>query len=339
MQTMPSHTYKQTDHADKALTSTDNAGSANKMKVISDAEGNYTFNLSYHGNGANPEVYSYYVNVDFPAALGDYRIVYKDNATWSQGSAHTSSWYHPSKVIPKIKGGATEAKKDTVSFFVAKGDGITTSMKFQYISAINGTTGAVTWTDVASGSITIPDNIDKAGVYNFIVTQPVGGGSISLEKAEPYTGSYYIRTDNAGDTKWKTLETYTYDSAVDFKPTEAGDYEIRVIAYSQLSKTARKDMKLTVTKALTNTSKLGAESIKVGEKVKVRCFAEGGAGDYEFAVYYKLANEEKFTKLRGYKAYNIIMFTPSKAGTYDIRVFVRDTNGKLARKDLRLNVT
>jgi len=168
------------------------------------------------------------------------------------------------------------------------------------------------------------------------------GQKVTVECSANYgTPSYYysIYYRKAGDTKWKTLETYTYDSAVDFKPTEAGDYEIRVIAYSQLSKTARKDMKLTVTKALTNTSKLGAESIKVGEKVKVRCFAEGGAGDYEFAVYYKLANEEKFTKLRGYKAYNIIMFTPSKAGTYDIRVFVRDTNGKLARKDLRLNVT
>ena len=168
------------------------------------------------------------------------------------------------------------------------------------------------------------------------------GQKVTVECSANYgtPGYYYsIYYRKAGDTKWKTLETYTYDSAVDFKPTEAGDYEIRVIAYSLLSKTARKDMKLTVTKALTNTSKLGAESIKVGEKVKVRCFAEGGAGDYEFAVYYKLANEEKFTKLRGYKAYNIIMFTPSKAGTYDIRVFVRDTNGKLARKDLRLNVT
>ena len=197
-----SHTFKQTDHDDKVITSTDNAGTASKMRLISDGEGIYTFTLSFHGDDGKPEAYNYYINVDFPAAVGDYRIVYKDNATWSQGTAHNASWYHPSKVIPKIKGDAAEAKKDTVSFFISKGAGITSSMKFQYISAINASTGAVTWTDVVSGGITIPDYITEAGVYNFIVTQPVGGGSISLEKAEPYTGNYYIRTDNAGNTKW-----------------------------------------------------------------------------------------------------------------------------------------
>jgi hypothetical protein len=201
------HTFKQTDHDDYAMSSTDNAGTASKMTLLSDGEGIYTFNLSYHGDGANPENFNYYINVDFPAAVGDYRIVYKDNATWSQGSAHDASWYHPSKVIPKIKGDATEAKKDTVSFFVAKGDGITATMKFQKIESINASTGAVTWTDVDGGSITIPSSITTSGVYNFIVTQPVGGASISLEKAEAYEGNYYIRTDNAGDTKWNNYRS------------------------------------------------------------------------------------------------------------------------------------
>lgn len=199
-----SHTFKQNDHGDKAMTSTSNAGTASKMKVISDAEGIYTFTLSFHGNGANPEVYSYYVNVEFPAAVGDYRIVYQDNATWSQSTAHDASWNHPSRVIPKIKGDATEAKKDTVSFFISVGSSPT--MKFQKIESINATTGAVTWTDVASGSITIPSSITESGVYNFIVTQPVGGASISLEKAEPYTGNFYIRTDGAGSTKWDNYQ-------------------------------------------------------------------------------------------------------------------------------------
>lgn len=199
-----SHTFKQNDHGDKAMTSTSNAGTASKMKVISDAEGIYTFTLSFHGNGANPEVYSYYVNVEFPAAVGDYRIVYQDNATWSQSTAHDASWNHPSRVIPKIKGDATEAQKDTVSFFISVGSSPT--MKFQKIESINATTGAVTWTDVASGSITIPSSITESGVYNFIVTQPVGGASISLEKAEPYTGNFYIRTDGAGSTKWDNYQ-------------------------------------------------------------------------------------------------------------------------------------
>lgn len=198
-------TFKQTDHGDKVITGNNNAGTANKMTLISDGEGIYTFTLSYHGNNSNPVTYNYYINVDFPAAVGDYRIVYNDEAKWSRSTAHNASWYHPSKIITKIKGDATEAKKDTVSFFVAV-DSVP-SMKFQKIKSINSTTGAVTWEDVANGTISIPGSVDEAGVYNFIVTQPVGGASISLEKAEPYTGNFYIRTDCAGSTKWDSYHT------------------------------------------------------------------------------------------------------------------------------------
>lgn len=198
-----SHTFKQTDHGDKKITKAANAGSAKKMILLSDGSGIYTFNLSFRGDGGSPENYDYYLSVDFPAAVGDYRIVYKDNATWSNG-AHGASWYHPSDIISKNKS-ETEAKEDIVSFFVSHGS--SPSMKFQYISAINGSTGAITWTDVPSGSITIPASITKSGVYNFIVSQPAGGASISLEKAEPYTGNYYIRTDCAGETKWNNFRS------------------------------------------------------------------------------------------------------------------------------------
>lgn len=198
-----SHTFKQTDHGDKKITSNADASKAKKMRLISDGSGIYTFTLTFRGDGGSPENYDYYLNVDFPATVGDYRIVYSDNATWSNG-AHGAGWYHPSDIIGKNTS-ETDAKEDTVSFFISHGS--SPSMKFQYISAINGTTGAVTWTDVPSGSITIPTSITASGVYNFIVTQPAGGASISLEKAEPYTGNYYIRTDCAGETKWNNFRS------------------------------------------------------------------------------------------------------------------------------------
>lgn len=199
-----SHTFKQSDHGDKKITSTDNAGTASKMRLISDGSGIYTFTLSFYGDGGNPEAYDYYLNVDFPAALGDYRIIYKDNATWSNG-AHGNNydtWYHPSDIIGKNKS-TSEAKDDIVSFFIAKNNA--PAMKFQYISAINATTGAITWTDVTSGTINLNNfssDITAAGVYNIYVSQPKNGGSISVDSIKPYTGNYYIRTDCAGNTKW-----------------------------------------------------------------------------------------------------------------------------------------
>ena len=183
---------KQDNNDPQIITNTDN-----KLKVITSAPGTYSFTLSYTGT-------NYYIDVDYPASVGDYRILYKDNATWAMG-AHDGSWEIASDVINKNSG--SEVKNDTVSFFVSKGNGINVTMKFQEITDINGSTGVVTWGDVAGGSISIPGSITEAGVYNFIVSQPAGGSSISLEKVEPYTGNYYIRTDCAGNTKWNNYKT------------------------------------------------------------------------------------------------------------------------------------
>ena len=166
----------------------------NKNKITTSAPGNYTLTLTYHNE-------NYYIDVDFPIANGDYRIYYSDNATWSKGAHTKDNWKHPSHSIAKA---TTEAKKDTVSFFIPKGVGISHTMKFQKASVTN--EGVVSWADVASGSITIPSSVTTSGVYNFIVSQPAGGASISLEKVEPYTGNYYIRTDCAGNTKWDSFK-------------------------------------------------------------------------------------------------------------------------------------
>ena len=169
-----------------------------KISIKTTAPGIYTFTLVYK----NTPNLDYYISVDYPIVANDYRILYSDNATWSQGSAHTAGWSHPSDVIRKNTD-AEVTQYDTVSFYIAKGDGITASMKFQYASAIE-EAGAVTWTNVAGGGITLSDFsevITKAGVYNFIIKQE-GTADPVVEKVEPYTGKFYIRTDCAGSTKW-----------------------------------------------------------------------------------------------------------------------------------------
>ena len=165
--------------------------------------GDYTFTLKYTTPDKNdPNKYEYCIDVVYPVSIGDYRVIYKDNAQWSQTAAHGANWYHPSYAIKK-NSSATEAKTDIVSFFIAKDNNPT--MKFQRCTAISEQT--VTWTDVTNGTITIPnDVVTAAGVYNFIVKQPAGGTSISVESVEPYTGNYYIRVD-AMDGKWGNYKT------------------------------------------------------------------------------------------------------------------------------------
>lgn len=154
--------------------------------IKTSAAGDYVFKLNF-GNSSG---YGYLFSVQYPASEGSYRLVYKDLAEWSQGSAHTDAWSHPSRVIYKNEGAA-----DTVSFFVAKGH--TPTIQIQKITSIDNE-GNITWENV--GSATSYDTVSAAGVYNFITSQTAS--ALSIDKVEPYTGNYYIRTDNAGSTKW-----------------------------------------------------------------------------------------------------------------------------------------
>ena len=160
--------------------------------IKTSAAGDYVFKLNF-GNSSG---YGYLFSVQYPVAVGSYRIVYTESGEtlWS-GHPKPAGWHHPSRSIEK-KDGA----KDIVSFYVSKAGGANASMKFQYASAVDGE-GNVTWTDVTGAGGTIDlSSITQSGVYNFHLTQT--NGSISVDKVEPYTGNYYIRTDNAGSTKW-----------------------------------------------------------------------------------------------------------------------------------------
>ena len=185
--------------------------------------GDYTFTLKYAApDQKDPNNYQYCVDVVYPVSVGDYRVVYTDNAQWSQTAAHGAKWYHPSYAIKK-NSSATEVKTDIVSFFIAKNN--SPAMKFQKCTAINGQ--AVTWADVENGAIIPPKDKTETSVYNFIVKQPAGGASISVESVEPYTGNYYIRVD-AMDGKWGNYKTnpdnrMTYSAFSESEANKFGD--------------------------------------------------------------------------------------------------------------------
>ena len=162
----------------------------NRGGIKTSAAGDYTFKLNFGESSG----YGYLFGVHYPASVGSYRLVYKDLAEWSQGSSHTDSWSHPSRVIYKNEGAA-----DTVSFFVAKGH--TPTIQIQKITSIDNE-GNITWENV--GSATSYDTVSAAGVYNFITSQTAP--ALTIAKVEPYTGNYYIRT-GAVDGKWDNYRT------------------------------------------------------------------------------------------------------------------------------------
>ena len=180
-----------------------------KVVLITPIAGTYTFTLDYKYNEKTKD-YQYHIEVDYPAKVGDYRILYRDEAetNWS-GNTKPVGWYHPSRVIKK-----GEDRKDIISFYINKD--VERSLSYQTIKSINNETGAITWDteEVPFMRIDWPQ-ITKSGVYNFTFVQD--GDGISVENdIVPYEGNYYIRTDAMGggweDYKTNSENRMTYSS-------------------------------------------------------------------------------------------------------------------------------
>lgn len=149
-------------------------------QITTNAAGDYTFHLSYSPNSS--DAYRLRMEVDYPIASGDYRVIYTDN---------TRTGWKESAIVTQ----AHDAK-DTVSFFIRPGS--SPAMKIQQ-ATVNGETGAISWsagTDISSSL----SGLTKDSVYNICLKMD-GEGAISVENVEVYTGNFYIRTD-AANSKW-----------------------------------------------------------------------------------------------------------------------------------------
>ncbi len=93
------------------------------------------------------------------------------------------------------------------------------------------------------------------------------------------------------------------------------------------------------TTALTNSASVSAASVKTGSTVTVKGAASGGTSPYQYAYYYKKSTASSFTTLKAYSTATSASFTPSAAGTYTVRVSVKDAQGTVKTKDMTVTVT
>ena len=182
------------DHGQNTAWDFYNNSPFNMCTIVTNAAGDYTFNLSYSPNNGGTHN-RLRISVDYPVASGDYRLVYTDDV-------HTN--IHPSAIVNKVNNGT-----DIVSFFVREDE--TPVVRIQQ-ATVDGETGAITWneypdaeseTNQITGSIL--SAITKDAVYNFYLSMN-GSGELSVDSAKLYTGNYYIRTD-AANSKWDNYRT------------------------------------------------------------------------------------------------------------------------------------
>ena len=187
-------------------------------------------------------------------------------------------------------------------------------------------------------AVTFPlSNTSKLSADSVILGKSITVNCAAKEGTAPYTYAVYYR--KAGTTKWSTVQGYKANSIVTITPKAAVAYEVRVAVKDASGKIARKDMTLVVKKPFTNTSKLSADTIKPGEKVKVRCFAENGEKPYTFSVQYKKSSSTKWTNVAVNSTNNIFVLKPGAATNYDILVTAESPDGQVSKKTLTLTVT
>lgn len=172
---------------------------------------------------------------------------------------------------------------------------------------------------------------------SIILVQSITVNCAAKEGTSPYTYAVYYR--KAGTDKWTAVQGYKRNATVNITPKAAVNYEIRVAVKDAAGKIARKDMTLTVRKPFANTSRLNLQTIKLGEKVKVRCFAENAETPYKFSVMYKKSTAQKWVALAVNSANNIFVLKPASAVKYDILVTAKSSDGQVAKKTLTLTVT
>ena len=149
-----------------------------------------------------------------------------------------------------------------------------------------------------------------------------------------YKYSFYYKEPST--TAWKTLKTFSEVKTATLTPNKVGTYGIKIEVKDSASTVVAKTFTLKSTaKPLINNSKISASSVKVGSRVSLTAAASQGTGSYKYAFYYKTSSSGCKT-IKNYSTSKTATFTPNKAGTYSIRIDVKDSAGTVKSKTFTL---
>lgn len=154
----------------------------------------------------------------------------------------------------------------------------------------------------------------------------------------PY--QYQVLYKQKSSDKWSSLQAYSTNNTVNFKPTQATVYDICIKIKDSNNTEVKKYLELTViNNKLKNISALSASSIEFGKVVTVNAAASGSTGFYQYAVYTKKSYESTWSCKQSFSANPTVNVKPNQAASYDICVKVKDSKGTVAKKYFTLEVT
>ena len=175
-----------------------------------------------------------------------------------------------------------------------------------------------------------------------VASENIGFSDTVTVKAKSTGGlgecTYAVYYKKSSAEKWSTLQKYSDNTTVTFKPSSATTYDVMVKVKDSRDVVVRKTFTVNVTKP-ENTSVLSAETVRLGDSVTVYCSGKGGSGNYQYSVLYKKASTEKWTVKQNFSSNSTVTVKPGAKTTYNICVKVKDSLGNIAKKYFTLTVT
>jgi len=89
---------------------------------------------------------------------------------------------------------------------------------------------------------------------------------------------------------------------------------------------------------LKNTSEFSTYEINVGDTVDINCSAEGGSGDYNYAIYYRRSNQNTWKTKSEMSKTSSVKFSPQYEDTYFVKIDVKDSIGNFKTKIIKARV-
>ena len=169
-----------------------------------------------------------------------------------------------------------------------------------------------------------------------VITGVASGGKAPYKYSFSYkksTDSQYIQLGNVFSSK--NTET--------FYPHLVGTYLVLVEVRDANNTIAKQSIKVKATAStyeFTNDSKINKSSITIGDDFRIYAKRTGGKAPYYYTYLFKRAGNTKWNKIGtewGTKASATL--APTSAATFDIRVLIKDSSGRVATKSFQATAT
>ena len=173
--------------------------------------------------------------------------------------------------------------------------------------------------------------------------QIVIGESVTIN-LKAYGGSneyaYEIYCRAPGSDEYVMLRNYDVSQEFTFTPDTTGYYNFRISTRDSDNNYAdSRDLLLLVNPTVKNTSTVDSTKVHIEDALKINCNAEGGIGNYQYAVYVKKNGESSYKNVSDYNTSSDISIRFEETGKYYVRVYVKDSKGHKTYKTFTITVT